>query len=88
MKGTLLFGFIFTICSSTVFADDLAPTRTETGAIDVKKDYRLEADLGYLMNNTESDGESTTKENLNFHMLYQRQKINLGTRGRCGSGEW
>lgn len=74
MKGTLLFGCIFTICSSTVFADDLAPTRAETGKIDVKKDYRLEADLGYLVNNTESDGESTTKENLNFHMLYQRQK--------------
>ncbi len=57
-----------------LLADDLAPTRTETGEIDVKKDYRFEADLGYLVNNTESDGQSTTKENLNFHMLYQRQK--------------
>ena len=62
-------------------------TRTETGEIDVKKGYRLEADLGYLVNNTESDGESTTKENLNFHMLYQRQKEVWGTRSRCGSGE-
>lgn len=74
MKRTLLFGCMLSIASSAVLADDLAPTRTETGAIDVKKDYRLEADLGYLVNNTESDGESTTTENLNFHMLYQRQK--------------
>ena len=53
MKGILLFVCIFTICSSTVFADDLAPKRAETGKIDVKKDYRLEADHGYLVNNTE-----------------------------------
>lgn len=65
---------MLSIASSAVLADDLTPTRTETGEINVKKDYRLEADLGYLVNNTTSDGESTTKENLNFHMLYQRQK--------------
>lgn len=74
MHRTHLFGCMLSIASSAVLADDLAPTRTETGAIDVKKDYRLEADLGYLVNNTESDRESTTTENLNFHMLYQRQK--------------
>ncbi|MEC8887522.1 MAG: hypothetical protein VX875_10640 [Pseudomonadota bacterium] len=87
MKGALLFGYMLSIASSAVLADDLAPTRTETGEIDVKKGYRLEADLGYLVNNTESDWESTTKENLNFHMLYQRQKEVWGTRSRCGSGE-
>lgn len=53
MNRTHLLGCMLSIVSSAVLADDLAPTRAETGKIDVKKDYRLEADHGYLVNNTE-----------------------------------
>ena len=54
---------------------DLGPKRAETGKVEVKenKPYRLDADLSYLLNSSKSDGNSTTKENLAAHVLFQRQ---------------
>lgn len=74
MKKIVLFALLGTTTTMT-FADDLGPTRTETGSIAVEKDYRLEADVGYLVNTSKSEGSSSsTKENLAAHILFQRQK--------------
>ena len=74
MKKIILLPIIAVTCSYT-FADNLAPKRTETGEIKVEKDYRLEADVGYLINTSKSEGSSsTTKENLAANILFQRQQ--------------
>ena len=69
-----MFGVLGLSCSYAM-ANDLGPKRSETGEIKVEKDYRLEADLGYLVNTSKSEGSSsTTKENLAAHILFQRQQ--------------
>lgn len=40
--------------------------------IKVDKDYKLDADLSYLLNTTESDGTSNTKQSVSGHIVYQR----------------
>lgn len=65
---------IWASVSTYSFADDLGPQRADAGKIEVTKDYKLETDLGYLINKSKSEGSSTTKENLTAHMLFQRQK--------------
>ncbi len=60
--------------SPFAFADDLAPTRTETGKINVEKDYHLEVDAGYLFNQSKSEGNTSDKENLTARILYQRER--------------
>ena len=71
---TIILGFFTTAVCTLSYANDLGPKRTETGEIKIEKDYRLEADLGYLINSSKSEGSSsTTKENLSAHVLFQRQ---------------
>ena len=74
MNKIIMFGLLSLGCSYAV-ADDLGPKRSETGDIKVEKDYRLEADVGYLINTSKSEGSSsTTKENLAANILFQRQQ--------------
>lgn len=40
--------------------------------IKVDKDYKLDADLSYLLNSTESGGTSDTKQSFAGHVVYQR----------------
>lgn len=40
--------------------------------IKVDKDYKLDADLSYLLNTTESGGSSDTKQSFAGHIVYQR----------------
>lgn len=77
MKNNMLMKYLIIALSgastSFAFANDLGPARAETGQITVEKDYKLEADVGYLVNKSKSEGSSTTKENLAANILFQRQ---------------
>ena len=61
-------------CPNFAFAD-LGPTRTDTGKVEVNQDklFKLEGDLSYLLNSSKSSGQTTSKENLAAHVLFQRQ---------------
>lgn len=75
MKKLLLATAVLAI-SAPALANNIAPTRTNTGAVAVEagKDFRLEGDIGYSVNQTKSDAEKSTKSNLNANALFQRQK--------------
>ncbi|MTD11934.1 hypothetical protein GIX10_10935 [Acinetobacter sp. YIM 103518] len=51
-KILILVGSIFVMHSA--YAGVLEPKRTDPGAIKVDKNFRLETDLGYLVNNSSS----------------------------------
>lgn len=54
-------------------ADDLGPIRQAPAEIKTDKDYNLQLDAGYLLNETKSsDGSRTSKQNLNGSVLFQR----------------
>ncbi len=58
---TLILGLSLSIASYA--AEDM---------IKVDKDYKLDADLSYLLNTTESGGTSDTKQSFSGHIVYQR----------------
>ncbi|UXZ04939.1 DUF481 domain-containing protein [Moraxella nasicaprae] len=74
MKKLLVAAMALTT-ATTAFAD-LGPTRTQTGAVAVEagKNFRLEGDVGFSVNQTKNDTSKTTKENLNANLLFQRQQ--------------
>lgn len=74
-KKIITFSLLTAISCST-FAADLGPSRTALGSIKVddNKPFRLEGDVGYLLNNTKStDGSKSKKSNLSGRILFQRQ---------------
>lgn len=55
------------------YADDLGPIRQAPAEIKTDKDYNLQLDAGYLLNETKSsDGSRTSRQNLNGALLFQR----------------
>ncbi|MBF7682888.1 DUF481 domain-containing protein [Acinetobacter sp. B5B] len=75
MHKIITLGLLTAITGST-FAADLGPSRTSLGSIkvDENKPFRLEGDVGYLLNNTKStDGNTSKKSNLTGRILFQRQ---------------
>ncbi|GAB3046875.1 hypothetical protein GCM10027155_10590 [Acinetobacter apis] len=75
MYKIMITGLLITL-TGTSFAASLGPTRTGAGGvkIDENKPFRLEGEVGYLLNDTEStNGTSTKKSNLTGRILFQRQ---------------
>ena len=70
-KILILVGSIFVMHSA--YAGILEPKRTDPGAITVDKDFRLETDLGYLVNNSSSKNGSSKQDNLTAHILFQKK---------------
>lgn len=76
MRKILILSALATLTTATAFAAPTAPSRTGIGSIQIDegKPFRLEGDLGYLLNNSKStDGSSSSKENLTARILFQRQ---------------
>lgn len=74
MKKLLLATAVLAIATPALA--DMGPKRTQTGAIsvDAGKNYRLEGDVGFSVNQTKSGASKSTKENLNANVLFQRQQ--------------
>ena len=66
---------ILLMSTSTMIFADLGPSKVKTGKIEIpeSKDYKLEADLSYLLNSSHSNGKGNSKENLAANLLFQRQ---------------
>lgn len=75
-KILILVGSIFVMHSA--YAGILEPKRTDPGAITVDKDFRLETDLGYLVNNSSSKNGSSKQDNLTAHILFQKKSDDWG----------
>lgn len=67
--------WLFILFYSTFAYADLGPTRTDTGKVELGQDklFKLEGDLSYLLNSSKSNGQTSSKENLAAHVLFQRQ---------------
>lgn len=75
MHKIIVLGML-TALTGSAFAADLGPSRTSLNTINVdeNKPFRLEGDVGYLLNNTKSkDGTTSKKSNLTGRVLFQRQ---------------
>ena len=75
-KILILVGSIFVMHSA--YAGVLEPKRTDPGAIKVDKNFRLETDLGYLVNNSSSKNGSSKQDNLTAHILFQKKSGDWG----------
>ena len=75
-KIWILLGCIFAMHGA--YAAVLDPKRTDPGVIKVDKDFRLETDLGYLVNNSSSKNSSSKQDNLTAHILFQKKSDDWG----------
>lgn len=82
----LTLAIVLASIASPVFAADYGPQRTKTGEVKVAqgKNYRLEGDIGYSLNQSKRSGEATSnKSNLSAHVLWQRQQGKWGQEVRA-----
>lgn len=72
--GKIIIGLL-AILSTTCFAADIGPKKSDVGKINIKENqsYRLDGDLSYLLNTSRANGERSRKENLAANVLFQRQ---------------
>ena len=75
-KILIVVASIFVLHST--YAGILEPKRTDPGVIKVDKDFRLETDLGYLVNNSSSKNGSSKQDNLTAHILFQNKSEDWG----------
>ena len=62
----------------SAYAGVLEPKRTDPGVIKVDKDFRLETDVGYLINKSSSSNGDSEQDNLTAHILFQRVSDDWG----------